>query len=89
MENNKTIITIEKEPVYIDGILHYKRTLKKNDKIICDETIAEDRLEWTTPKISMFMDWVEWLENNKDGEIGEIIENGGTTRRVDPISIRE
>lgn len=86
MGNNKTIITIEKEPVYIDGILHYKRTLKKNGKIICDETIAKDRLEWTTPKISMFMDWVEFIENEHEGKN---IENGGTTRRVDPISIRE
>lgn len=68
MENNKTIITIEKEAIYIDGIIHYKRTLKKNDKIICDEIIPKEREEWTTPKISMFMKWVDFMENEHEGK---------------------
>lgn len=42
MENNKTTITIEKEPIYINGTLHYKRTLEKNDKIICGDTVMEE-----------------------------------------------
>ena len=69
MEDNKTIITLEKEPVYIDGILHYKRTLKKNDKIICEDTVTEESEKTKTPKINMFEEWVKWLENNKDGKI--------------------
>lgn len=68
METNKAIIKIEKEPVYIDGVLHYKRTLKKNDKIICEDTVTEESEKTITPKINTFEKWVNCLENKKDGK---------------------
>lgn len=40
----KVIIVLEKEPVYIDGVLHFKRILKKNGIEIYSDTVTQERI---------------------------------------------
>lgn len=60
---DKTIITLEKKPVYIDGVLHYERTLKENGLILhCDKITPRDIEKYDT-KINIFDSWVSYYKD--------------------------
>lgn len=50
----KVIIVLEKEPVYIDGVLHFKRTLKKNGLKIYDDVVTQKTIDEIATKLNMF-----------------------------------
>lgn len=55
----KVIIVLEKEPVYIDGVLHFKRTLKKNSVVIHEDIVTQKTIDKISTKINMFDKWVD------------------------------
>ena len=62
----KVVIVLEKEPVYIDGVLHFKRTLKKDDAVIHEDIVTQKTIDKIATKINMFDKWVDlWSKELK------------------------
>lgn len=61
----KIIIVLEKEPVYIDGVLHFKRSVKKNGLEIYDDIVTHQDILGQDTKINMFDEWVDYFEDKQ------------------------
>lgn len=62
----KVIIVLEKEPVYIDGVLHFKRILSRNGVVIHEDIATQETIDRIPTKINMFDEWVDfWYEEQK------------------------
>lgn len=67
----KTIITIEKEDVIVDGVEKIKRTVKHNGVYIFEDTDTQEHINKIPTKLNMFDSWLEWYIKENNIKCGE------------------
>ena len=72
----KTIITIEKEDIIVDGVEKIKRTVKQDGVFLFDDIATKQQIEDIPTKLNMFDSWLEKWRNGKYSVVKDNI-NGG------------
>lgn len=57
----KTIITIEKEDVIVDGVTKIKRTVKQDNITLWEDITTQEDIDTKSTKIDRFERWVKFL----------------------------
>lgn len=55
----KTIITIEKETVIVDGVEEIKRTVKQDGVFLFEDIATKQEIKEIPTKLNMFDNWLE------------------------------
>lgn len=82
----KTIITIEKEDVIVDGIEKIKRTVKQDDIFLFEDIATKQQIEDIPTKLNMFDSWLEKWRNGEYSNIGYDINEGDEEDISDSIN---
>lgn len=62
----KTIITIEKEDVIVDGVEKIKRTVKQDGIFLFEDTATKEQIKEIDTKLNMFDDWLQRWRKRKN-----------------------